>query len=163
MERLYTFLMGDEVISTIPERENDEFIKSCIDDLVPFLRESEFDIRSLMWLFHTPLFDNNDDLNIMLMIISLFDEEFEDISSLDPPESTPVIDESSLLVTPLPNPKQICLREVERFDHFFSLTQSGERLGERPILLFFIIAITRPAHTHLRGDVSLLPILTSHR
>ncbi|GKG56818.1 hypothetical protein Tco_0582169, partial [Tanacetum coccineum] len=33
----------------------------------------------------------------------LFDEEFEDISSLDPPELTPVIDESTLLVTlPLP-------------------------------------------------------------
>ncbi|GKC21158.1 hypothetical protein Tco_1023308, partial [Tanacetum coccineum] len=33
--------------------------------------------------------------------------------------------ESTLLVTPLPDPKQICLREVERFDPFFSLTQSG--------------------------------------
>ncbi|GKE55628.1 hypothetical protein Tco_1494813, partial [Tanacetum coccineum] len=30
----------------------------------------------------------------------LFDEEFEDISSLDPPELTPVIDEPTLLVTP---------------------------------------------------------------
>ncbi|GKA02559.1 hypothetical protein Tco_0675224 [Tanacetum coccineum] len=51
--------------------------------------------------------------------------EFEDISSLDLPESTQVIDESSLLVTPLLDPKQICLKEVERFDPFFSLTQSG--------------------------------------
>ncbi|GJV00165.1 hypothetical protein Tco_1329435 [Tanacetum coccineum] len=42
MEPLDTFLMGDEVISTIPERENDEFIKSSVDDLVPVLRESEF-------------------------------------------------------------------------------------------------------------------------
>ncbi|GJX87184.1 hypothetical protein Tco_0339198 [Tanacetum coccineum] len=30
--------------------------------------------------------------------------------------------ESSSLVPPLPDPKQICLREVERFDPFFSLT-----------------------------------------
>ncbi|GKB46219.1 hypothetical protein Tco_0896972, partial [Tanacetum coccineum] len=32
---------GDEVISTTPARENDEFIKSSVDDLVPVLRESE--------------------------------------------------------------------------------------------------------------------------
>ncbi|GJU61807.1 hypothetical protein Tco_1243642, partial [Tanacetum coccineum] len=29
------------VISTTPERENDKFIKSSVDDLVPILRESE--------------------------------------------------------------------------------------------------------------------------
>ncbi|GJS43210.1 hypothetical protein Tco_0568253 [Tanacetum coccineum] len=37
--------------------------------------------------------------------------------------------ESSLLVPPLPNFKKICLREVERFDPFFSLTQSGDMMG----------------------------------
>ncbi|GJT30526.1 hypothetical protein Tco_0910801 [Tanacetum coccineum] len=31
--------MGDEVISNIPARETDEFIKSSVDDLVPILRE----------------------------------------------------------------------------------------------------------------------------
>ncbi|GJZ62882.1 hypothetical protein Tco_0619303 [Tanacetum coccineum] len=36
-----TLLMGDEVISTTPERENDEFIKSSVDDLFPIPRESE--------------------------------------------------------------------------------------------------------------------------
>ncbi|GJR81852.1 hypothetical protein Tco_0152637 [Tanacetum coccineum] len=41
MEPLDTFLMGDEVISTIPKSENDEFIKSSVDDLVPIPRESE--------------------------------------------------------------------------------------------------------------------------
>ncbi|GKD36882.1 hypothetical protein Tco_1257089, partial [Tanacetum coccineum] len=41
MEPLDTFLMGDEVISAIPERENDKFIKSSVDDLVPIPRESE--------------------------------------------------------------------------------------------------------------------------
>ncbi|GKB89783.1 hypothetical protein Tco_0962055 [Tanacetum coccineum] len=42
--------------------------------------------------------------------------------------------ESSSLVPPLPDPKQICLREVERFDPFFSLTQSGgkTRVMETP-------------------------------
>ncbi|GKD58654.1 hypothetical protein Tco_1296163, partial [Tanacetum coccineum] len=38
--------------------------------------------------------------------------DLEDISSLDPPESTLVIDESTLLVTPLPDSKEIFLREV---------------------------------------------------
>nr|GEZ58777.1 hypothetical protein [Tanacetum cinerariifolium] len=55
-----TLLMGDEVISTIPARESDEFIKSSVDDLV---------------------------------LIPRMSEEFEEISSLDPPpspESTPV-------------------------------------------------------------------------
>ncbi|GJX87312.1 hypothetical protein Tco_0339326 [Tanacetum coccineum] len=33
--------MGDEVIITTLERENDEFIKSSVDDLVPIPRESE--------------------------------------------------------------------------------------------------------------------------
>nr|GEY93695.1 hypothetical protein [Tanacetum cinerariifolium] len=33
--------MGDEIISTIPARENDEFIKSSVDDLVPIPKESE--------------------------------------------------------------------------------------------------------------------------
>ncbi|GJY76646.1 hypothetical protein Tco_0481762, partial [Tanacetum coccineum] len=35
MEPLETFLMGDEVISTIPVRENDEFINSSVDDFFP--------------------------------------------------------------------------------------------------------------------------------
>ncbi|GJS98145.1 hypothetical protein Tco_0819315 [Tanacetum coccineum] len=73
--------------------------------------------------FSNPLFDFNDD-STLCYDNPIFDEEFEDISSLDTPESTPVIDDSSLLVTPLPDSEQICLREVERFDPSFSLTQS---------------------------------------
>ncbi|GKE87855.1 hypothetical protein Tco_1565330 [Tanacetum coccineum] len=41
MEPLDTLLMGDEVISTTPVRENDKFIKSSVDDFVPIPRESE--------------------------------------------------------------------------------------------------------------------------
>ncbi|GJT29619.1 hypothetical protein Tco_0909894 [Tanacetum coccineum] len=36
-----TLLMRDEVICTTPKRENEEFIKSSVDDLVPIPRESE--------------------------------------------------------------------------------------------------------------------------
>nr|GEX53142.1 hypothetical protein [Tanacetum cinerariifolium] len=45
MEPTDTLLMADEVISTTPERENDEFIKSSIDHLVSILRDLE--VRSV--------------------------------------------------------------------------------------------------------------------
>ncbi|GJU97196.1 hypothetical protein Tco_1326467 [Tanacetum coccineum] len=227
MEPTNTLLIGDEVMSTTPERENDEFIKSSIDDLVLIPKESDmtsvyddlecdmpitiplptndvreeyFDInsplgehvvdflmenddvaglprhlvkqifshllknlsltkgmsdeplgddskpRSYDLTFSNPLFDFNDDFTLG-NDNPLFDEEFEDISSLDPPESTPVIDEYSLLVTPLLDPKQICLREVEIFDLFFSLTQSGgtTRVMETPSSSFHHMPSPRPA------------------
>ncbi|GJR87152.1 hypothetical protein Tco_0211163 [Tanacetum coccineum] len=168
-----TLLMGDEVISTTPKRENDEFIKSSVNDLVPIPRESEvtsvcyylecdmlantplpttdvreenFDINSPLGkyvvdflmknvdvadlprhlvkqhfshlvknpcltkrmsdeplgddskpksydvTFSNPLFDFNDDFTLCNDNL-LFDEEFEDISSLDPPKSAPLIHE----------------------------------------------------------------------
>ncbi|GJV21328.1 hypothetical protein Tco_1370348 [Tanacetum coccineum] len=201
MEPATTLLMGDEVISTTLARENDELIKSSVDDLVlipkesevtsdsnlecdmpiytPFpttdVREENFDINSPLGEYvvdfllenedvaglprhlvkrlfshllknpiltkgmsdeplgedlkhrsydvtsSNPLFDFNDDYTLCYDN-PLFDEELKNISSLDPPESTLVIDESSLLVTLLPDPEHICLREVERFDPFFSLT-----------------------------------------
>ncbi|GKC15718.1 hypothetical protein Tco_1012500 [Tanacetum coccineum] len=182
MEPTDTLLMGDEVISTIPTREIDEFIKSSVDDFFLIPRESEetfdsvlecdmpattplpptnngevdFDINSpfkeqvvdflmenmdvagLPWhlvkqlfnhllkntsltkgmfdepldddskpgsfdvTFSNPLFDFNDDYTLCYDNL-LFDEEFEDISSLDPHELTLVINEPTLLVTlPLP-------------------------------------------------------------
>ncbi|GJR76196.1 hypothetical protein Tco_0088561 [Tanacetum coccineum] len=183
-----TLLMGDEVNSTTPERENDEFIKEeKVDIDLPFgehldtlsTRDREIDFnrsrdieelerlladdhvlvprvfdeplgddtkpRSYDVTFSNPLFDFNDDFTLCNDNM-FFDEDFEDISSLDPPVSTPVIDESSLLVTPLPDPKQICLREVERFNPFFSLTQSGEmtRVMETPSFGFHHMPSPRP-------------------
>ncbi|GJV52537.1 hypothetical protein Tco_1448278 [Tanacetum coccineum] len=41
MEPTTTLLMEDEVISTTPARENDELIKSSVDDLVLIPRESK--------------------------------------------------------------------------------------------------------------------------
>ncbi|GJT33922.1 hypothetical protein Tco_0924341 [Tanacetum coccineum] len=152
MEPADTLLMGDEVISTIPVREDDEFIKSSVDDLVPIPRETEVtsdreqvvdflmenvDVadlprhmvkqlfglllknpsltkgmsdeplgddakpRSFDVTFSNPLFEFNDDYTLRYDN-PLFDEEFEDISSLDPPELTPLIDEPTLLVTNYP-------------------------------------------------------------
>ncbi|GJX65975.1 hypothetical protein Tco_0300318 [Tanacetum coccineum] len=165
-----TFLMRDEFISTTPERENDKFIKSSFDNLVPIPRESEvtsvcddlecdmpatiplpttsvieedFDInsplgeqvvdflienvdvadlprhmvkqlfgllvknlsstkrmsdeplgddskpRSYDVTFSNPLFEFNDEF-ILCNDNPLFDEEFTDISSLDPPKNGPL-------------------------------------------------------------------------
>ncbi|GKE47466.1 hypothetical protein Tco_1478724, partial [Tanacetum coccineum] len=139
MEPLDTLLMGDEVISTKPARENDEFIKSSINDLVPIPRK--FEVTS----------DSNLECD-MPVNIPLPTTDFEDISSLDPPESTPVIDESTLLVTPPLASKQFSLREVERFDPFFSLTQSGRktRVMETPSFGFYHMPSPRPAAYSLK-------------
>ncbi|GJR36927.1 hypothetical protein Tco_1212611 [Tanacetum coccineum] len=199
MEPATTLLMEDEVISTTPERENDEFIKSSVDNLVPVLRESkvtsvcddlecdmlvntplpttdvreeDFDINSSLGkyvvdflmenvdvaglprhlvkqlfshllknpsltngmsdeplgddtkprsydvTFSNPLFDFNDD-STLCYDNPLFDEEFEDISSLDLLELTLVIDESTLLVT-LPSPYLLTFnlcRDIEELEH----------------------------------------------
>ncbi|GJV70500.1 hypothetical protein Tco_1490495 [Tanacetum coccineum] len=289
--------MGDEIISTTLERENDEFIMSSVDDLVPIPRESEmtcvcddlecdmlvttplpttdvreedFDInsplgeqvvdflmenvdvadlprhlvkqlfshlvknpsltkrmsdeplgddskpRSYDVTFSNSLFDFNDNYTLCYDNL-LFDEKFEDISSLDPPKSAPLNHESlgnsdsvsrsletsdlileeltaeiglddsvpteindgyydsegdilflehlfieetfsdptptvlpkksTLLVTPPPASKQFSLREVERFDPFFSLTQSvgKTRVMETPSFGFHHMSSPRPA------------------
>ncbi|GKD87693.1 hypothetical protein Tco_1358847 [Tanacetum coccineum] len=258
MEPTDTLLMGDEVISTIPARETNEFIKSSVDDFVLIPKESEvtsdsvlecnmptttplpptdngeadFDInsplgeyvvdflmenevvaglprhlvkylfnhllknlsltkgmsdepfgddtkpRSFDVTFSNPLFDFNDDFTLC-NDNPLFEEEFEDINIALPlgehldtlstgdreidfnpsnsdsmyydsesdilffeqllnedsfsDESSALLPiESSLLVPPLPGPKHICLGEVERFDPFFSLTQSGGKTRDCP-------------------------------
>nr|GEX38217.1 hypothetical protein [Tanacetum cinerariifolium] len=184
MEPSDTFLMEDKVISTTLERENNEFIKFSVDDLVPIPRESEVtsiydDLEcSIPINLHLPctdvLGDTIVDINLLLGehldTLSTGDREvnfnpnrdieeqerlladdpvpeFEDISSLDPPESNPVIDGSSLLVTPPPALKKLSLREVEIFDLFCSLTQSGEetRVMETSSLGFHHMPSPRPA------------------
>nr|GEV62704.1 hypothetical protein [Tanacetum cinerariifolium] len=157
MEPLDTLLMGDEIISTILEKENDEFTKSNVVDLVPIPRESKLtldstdlecrehldslstgdrevdfnpskDIEELERLladdhvpvsrvfdgplghsnsisrsydvtFSNPIFDFNDDYTLCYDN-PLFDEEFSNISSLDPPESTPSAEEMRVMETP---------------------------------------------------------------
>ncbi|GKB13007.1 hypothetical protein Tco_0846930 [Tanacetum coccineum] len=207
--------MGDEVISTIPKRENDEFIKSSVDDLVPIPRESEVtsvcdalecehldtlstgdreidfnpsrDIEELEHLladdpvpvprvFDEPLGNSDSmcrssetsDLFKELIVEFVLDDSIptkiddryhdseggilyfkqllnEDSSFDVSPALLPT--ESSLLVLRLPDPKQICLREVERFDSFFSVTQSGgkTRMMETPSFSFHHISSPRPA------------------
>ncbi|GJY24160.1 hypothetical protein Tco_0397818 [Tanacetum coccineum] len=78
MEPEDSLIMGNEELSTIPEKESDEFIKSSVEDLIPIPRESEdtsgsdsenvlpssddfspiFEEKSMT--FSNPLFDSND-------------------------------------------------------------------------------------------------------
>ncbi|GKC63657.1 hypothetical protein Tco_1096255 [Tanacetum coccineum] len=151
-EHLDTLLTGDREINFNPSRDIEELERLLADDPIPVPRVFDEPLgddtkpRSYDVTFSNPLFDFNNDF-ILCNDNPLFDKEFEDISSLDPLESTPVIDESSLLVTPLPDPKQICLREVERFDPFFSLKQSRRttKVMETPSFSSHHMSSPRPA------------------
>ncbi|GJW66416.1 hypothetical protein Tco_0120840 [Tanacetum coccineum] len=79
--RIHSLIMGNEELSTIPEKESDEVIKSSVEDLVPIPSESKdtsendsdcdlpscndfspinvFEEKSMT--FSNPLFDSNDD------------------------------------------------------------------------------------------------------
>ncbi|GKC75872.1 hypothetical protein Tco_1126646, partial [Tanacetum coccineum] len=89
--------MGDEHLSTIPETESDELIKSSVENLVPFPSESEnfSDIKSEcdvpvcdnFTTFSNPLFDVDDDFS---------SSDDESLSNEDVPKeiySNPLFDE----------------------------------------------------------------------
>ncbi|GJQ97135.1 hypothetical protein Tco_0008274 [Tanacetum coccineum] len=227
MKPLDNFLMGDEVISTTPVRESDEFIKSSVEDLVPILRESEVilvstDLECSMPVDSPPLpctdvlgdakvdidlpfREHLDTLSIGNREINFSPcrdiEELESLLTDDPIPDPRMFDvslgtsdsmsrsietkgdiryleqllnedtssdlspaflptETSLLVLPLPDPKKIFLREVERFDPFFSLTQLGDMtwVMERPSYKFPHMPLP-PSGGILTygGDVSLFP------
>ncbi|GKE64548.1 hypothetical protein Tco_1518709, partial [Tanacetum coccineum] len=101
--------MGDEVISTTPAREIDEFIKSSVDDLVPILRESEvtsdsnFECDMPTPLPTTDVREEDFDINSPLgeQVVNFLKDnvdvaglprhlELKDISILDPPKSAPL-------------------------------------------------------------------------
>ncbi|GJV29102.1 hypothetical protein Tco_1385550 [Tanacetum coccineum] len=79
--------MGNKELSTIPEKESDEFIKSNVEDLVPISSESE-DTSEYSY-----------DGYISSDVNPLFDEVLENIESKDSYVSN--LDELALLVTPL--------------------------------------------------------------
>ncbi|GJX22568.1 hypothetical protein Tco_0227013 [Tanacetum coccineum] len=117
-----SLIMEDEHLSTIPEKESDEFIKSSVEDLVSIHEKSV--------TFSNPLFDSNDDFtssddeslsdedvpeeNVKIYsnplfefddeymssaVNPLFEEVLENIKSKDSYVSN--LDEPALLVTPL--------------------------------------------------------------
>ncbi|GJY91784.1 hypothetical protein Tco_0507566 [Tanacetum coccineum] len=121
MEPEDSLIMGNEELSTIPEKESDEFIKSSVEDLVPIPSESEDTYGSnsdcdlptcddfshinfyeeKSGTFSNPLFDSNDNFTSS-DDESLSDEDVpkdNDIKSKDSYISN--LDESTLLVIPL--------------------------------------------------------------
>ncbi|GKF09170.1 hypothetical protein Tco_0043394, partial [Tanacetum coccineum] len=107
--------MGDEHLSTIPEKESDEVIKSSVEDLIPISSESEdtsesdsdlpYDDESLsdedvpednVKIYSNPLFEFNDEY-ISSDANPLFEEVLENIESKDSYVSN--LDELALLVT----------------------------------------------------------------
>nr|GEX26630.1 NAC domain-containing protein [Tanacetum cinerariifolium] len=110
-EHLDTLSTGDKEINFDPIRDIEELERLLAGDPVPIPRvfdkplgNSDSVPRSYDVTFSNHLFNFNDDYTLCYDN-SLFDKEFKDISILDLPESTPVIDESSLLVTPLLDPE----------------------------------------------------------
>ncbi|GKD19323.1 hypothetical protein Tco_1208481 [Tanacetum coccineum] len=108
--------MGNEELSTIPEKESDKFIKSSVEELIPIPRESEdtsgsdsesvlpssdnfspiFEEKSMS--FSNPLFEFDDEY-ISNDVNPFFDKVLENIKSKDSFFSN--LDEPALLVTPL--------------------------------------------------------------
>ncbi|GJR53248.1 hypothetical protein Tco_1403769 [Tanacetum coccineum] len=116
-----SLIMGNEELSTIPEKESDEFIKSSVEDLVPIPSESkdtsesdsDCDLPSCdnfssiniyeekSATFSNLLFDSNDDFTSS-DDESLFDEDVpKDINIESKDSYVSNIDEPALLVTPL--------------------------------------------------------------
>ncbi|GJU22223.1 hypothetical protein Tco_1155565 [Tanacetum coccineum] len=116
-----SLIIGDEHLSTIPEKKSDEVIKSSVENLVPIPSESEDTTESdsdcdlpscddfspinvseeKSMTFSNPLFVSNDDFTSSDDddINPLFDEVLENIESKDSYVSN--LDEPDLLVTPL--------------------------------------------------------------
>ncbi|GJX77674.1 hypothetical protein Tco_0324485 [Tanacetum coccineum] len=65
--------MGDEHLSTIPETESDELIKSSDENLVPILRESE-DFSDIEWEYDVPDCDDSQMTNFSTFSNPLFDD-----------------------------------------------------------------------------------------
>ncbi|GJZ11768.1 hypothetical protein Tco_0546527, partial [Tanacetum coccineum] len=120
-----SLIMGDETLSTIPEKESDEVIKSSVEDIVPIPSESEdtsdndsecdlpfcdesspldvlggnSDVQAENFrTYSNPLFDFDDEY-ISSDVNPLFNGELEDIESKDSYVSN--LDKPVLLVTPL--------------------------------------------------------------
>ncbi|GJW65336.1 hypothetical protein Tco_0117220 [Tanacetum coccineum] len=174
-EHLDTLSTGDREIDFNPSRDIEELERLLADDPVPVPRVFDdplgnFDSMSRSSetsdLFEELIIEIGlDDIPIVIDDMYydsegdiLFFEQLlnEDTSSNVSP--TLLLAESSSPVLPLPDPRQVCLREVERFDPLFSLTQSGSMtwVMETPSFGFNHMPLPRPvAYSPKEVDVSL--------
>nr|GEX00225.1 protein FAR1-related sequence 5-like [Tanacetum cinerariifolium] len=156
MEPDDSLVMGDEDLSTISEKESNEFIKSSVEDLVPILSKSEEtsgsdsdndeslsdeDVsKENVKIYSNPLFEFDDEY-ISSEVNPLFDEVLQDI------KSKASYDESALLVTPLSD-----TNEDECFD------QGGD---VNEINSFDIPSNFKDSYYDLQGDLLYLENLLS--
>nr|GEY02018.1 hypothetical protein [Tanacetum cinerariifolium] len=78
--------MGDEHLNTIPAKKSDEFIKSSVENLVPFLSESEGNPGNM---FDVPFDDNSPPLDVSK-------DQFEDFSNSN--DDSTLIDDDSFSI-----------------------------------------------------------------
>nr|GFB99682.1 hypothetical protein [Tanacetum cinerariifolium] len=90
-EPVDSLIMGDEHLNTIPATESDEFIKSCVENLVPNPSESEgengCDMPAGFTTFSNVLFDDDYDSD------SIDDQSLPDEDVLEKIYSNPLFDE----------------------------------------------------------------------
>nr|GEY69496.1 putative retrotransposon protein [Tanacetum cinerariifolium] len=136
MEPEDSLIMGNEELSTIPEKESDEFVKSSVEDFVPIPSESE-DTSGSDSKCDLPSYDDFSPINNL--------EVLENIENKDSYDSN--LDELDLLVTPLSD-----ANEDECFD-------PGGDIDE--IDVFYILSDFEDGFYDLEGDVLYLESLLS--
>ncbi|GKA29409.1 hypothetical protein Tco_0715654 [Tanacetum coccineum] len=123
LEPYDSLIMGDEDLSTIPEKESDEVIKTSVEDLVPIHRKNLDNVNNL----RKPLFEFDDEY-ISSDVNPLFDEVLEDIESKDSYVSN--LDELALLVTPFSDANEdACFDlggEIDEIDAFLYMDISTD-------------------------------------
>ncbi|GJR97793.1 hypothetical protein Tco_0269967 [Tanacetum coccineum] len=121
MEPEDSLILGDENLSTIPEKESDEFIKFSVEDLVPIPSESEdtsnngnecdLPFCDNLVTFSNPLFNDNDAFTSIDNESLLEEDVPKENFKIYEDSYVSKLDEQDLLVTPLSK-----LNEDECFD-----------------------------------------------
>ncbi|GJW11977.1 hypothetical protein Tco_1577804 [Tanacetum coccineum] len=157
VDDLVPILGESEVTSVYDDLECDVPITTPVPTTV--VTKENFDINSPLGEYVVDfLMENEDVASLPKHLVKYLDNyllkiRFEDISSLDLPESTPVIDESSLLVTPLPDPEHIYLRIPFDLEDLHACFQSFNH-AVSDHLHVYILGILNPG-TH-QGSVSVV-------
>ncbi|GKC30592.1 hypothetical protein Tco_1037886 [Tanacetum coccineum] len=171
MEPEDSLIMGNEELSTIPEKESDEFIKSSVEDLVPIPSESEdtsesdsdcdlslcddfspinvYEEKSVT--FSNPLFDSNDDFT---------SSDDESLSDKDVPEenvkmySNPLFEFDDASISSAVNPLfDKVLENIESMDSYVS------NLDEPALLVTPLSGANEDECFDLGGDVDEIEFL----
>ncbi|GKC84426.1 hypothetical protein Tco_1140143 [Tanacetum coccineum] len=181
---LDTLLTGDREIDFNPSRDIEELERLLVNNHVPvprvfdeplgnsnlmsrLIETSDLILEELtieIGLDDSIQTEINDGITIQRVTFFILNNCLMKIHLLISPAVLPI--ESSLLVPSFPNIKQTCLREVERFDPFFTLTRSGDMtwVMERPSYGFPYMPLPRQVayspkvvmcryfHSHLTSD-----------